>query len=330
MMWIIERRRSMRSSLQAPVAESVVLPLTLAALAEQYHAHAVRVRGVVETSANAERPYLRRFFDGFGPADTPAELFKAINPDSVTKGLVSYASEYGHGSRRSMQKTVRLFLRFAYLAGYLEADLSALSPSVRSPRMGKVARAIPPECIAAVVARVGGDTPADLRNRAILCLLSTYGVRGVQIRRLRLEDVDWAKSRIHFPAAKGGRPVEQHLSAKAGNRLADYLRKGRPACPCREVFVTTREPFGPIVHPRQLSRILRRRLEQAGVKLPQGVAYGSHCFRHAFATRLYGRVPFKDIVDMLGHRDPSTTLIYGKLDVAMLAKAALPWPGGAT
>ena len=320
----------MRSTPHATVADPLVLPPTLAALAEQYHAHAVRVRGVSEVTANAERVYLRRFFDWYGPPDSPAPLFTAICPDSIAKGLVSYAAGYGHGSRRCMQKTVRLFLRFAYLAGYLESDLSALSPSVRSPRMGKVARAIPPECIDAVVSRIGGDTPADLRDRAILCLLSTYGVRGVQIRRLHLEDVDWVKNRIHFPAAKGGRRVEQHLSAKAGNRLADYLRKGRPSCVCREVFLTTREPFGPIVHPRQLSRILGQRMEQASVKLPQGVAYGSHCFRHAFATRLYGRVPFKDLVDMLGHRDPSTTLIYGKVAVTMLAKAALPWPGGAS
>lgn len=320
----------MRSSPHTTVAEPLVLPPTLEALAEQYHSHAVSVRGVIETTANAERPYLRRFFDGFGPPATVAALFEAIYPDSVMRCLVNYASEYGHGSRRCMQKTVRLFLRFAYLAGYLKSDLSALSPSVRSPRMGKVVRAIPPECIEGVVSRIVGASPADLRDRAILCLLSTYGVRGVQVRRLRLEDVDWAKSRIHFPAVKGGRPVEQHLSAKAGNRLAEYLRKGRPACPCREVFLTTREPFASISHPRQLSRILRQRMEQAGVNLPQGVAYGSHCFRHAFATRLYGRVPFKDLMDMLGHRDPSTTLIYGKVAVTMLAKAALPWPGGAS
>jgi site-specific recombinase XerD len=44
---------------------------------------------------------------------------------------------------------------------------------------------------------------------------------------------------------------------------------------------------------------------------------------------MYGRVPFKDVVDMLGHRDPSTTLVYGKVDLAALRGAALPWPGGA-
>jgi hypothetical protein len=43
---------------------------------------------------------------------------------------------------------------------------------------------------------------------------------------------------------------------------------------------------------------------------------------------MIGRVPFKDLVDMLGHRDPSSTLIYGKIDRAALTEAALPWPGG--
>lgn len=302
---------------------------TVSELAECYLAHAVRVRGVLKSSAEAERPYLRRFFDWFEPEERLERVMAAITPDLIMKGLEGYATDHGHGSRRCMQKTVRLFLRFAYLTGYLKADFSALSPSVYTPRMGKLARAIPPDCIDRLIAGIVGDTPEDLRDRAILCLLSTYGVRGVQLRRLRLKDVDWAGSRLHFPAAKGGRAIEQHLTDTAGNRLADYLSHGRPTCSCPEVFLTTREPIGPILHPRALSRILRNRMEQAGVELPEGVPYGSHGFRHAFAVRLCGRVPFKDLVDMLGHRDPSTSLIYGKSDTATLALAALPWPGGA-
>jgi integrase/recombinase XerD len=319
----------MRALSCSTAAKSLVLPSTLSALTESYVAHAVRVRGVLKSSAEAERPYLRRFFDWFGPEERPDRVMAAIKPDSIVKGLEGYGATHGQGSRRCMQKTVRLFLRFAYVAGHLKADLSALSPSVRTPRMGRLARAIPADAIDRLAAGLKGDAPADLRDRAMLCLLGTYGVRGVQLRRLRLEDVDWAGSRIHFPAAKGGRAVEQHLTDMAGNRLADYLSRGRPACDRPEVFLTAREPFGPIPHPRSLSRILRNRMEQAGVELPEGVRYGSHGFRHAFAVRMCGRVPFKDLVDMLGHRDPSTSLIYAKSDVATLALAALPWPGGA-
>ena len=113
-----------------------------------------------------------------------------------------------------------------------------------------------------------------------------------------------------------------------GNRIAEYLLKARPSCSHPEVFLRTGEPAEPLTYSAQPSSILRKRMKQAGIELSQGVSYGSHGFRHAFASRLYGRVPFKDVVDMLGHRDPSSTLIYGKVDVGALAKAALPWPGG--
>ena len=305
------------------------IPETLSALAEEYHRYALRVRGVLNESAKAERPYLKRFLEYFGQSDSPNSLFAAICPDSVTDCLIQYASQYGPGSRCCMQNTVRMFLRFCYLSGYLESDFSALSPSVHSPRMGKVVRGIPPECIETLISSIGSETPADIRDSAMIYLLSTYGVRGVQIRRLRLKDIDWVGDRIHFPAVKRGRSVEQHLTAKAGNRLTNYIINARPPSPCPEVFLRLREPFQPIAHPRQLSRIIRNRMIQVGIELPDGVPYGSHCFRHAFASRLYGRVPFMDIVNMLGHRDPSTTLIYGKVDVANLQKAALPWPGGA-
>ena len=283
---------------------------------------------MLASSADAERPYLKRLFEWFGPPDSPADLFGAMDADSVVRCLVEYASNYGAGSCCCMQKTVRLFLRFAYRAGYLERDLSALSPSVRSPRLGRVARAIPPECVEMLVESIRGDTPVDLRDRAIVCLLNTYGVRGVQVRRLRLADVDWGRSRIHFAAVKRGRAVEQHLTVEVGNSLSDYLHRGRPDSSHDEVFLHAKPPFGPIAQPRELSRILRRRFKRAGVELPDGVRYGAHAFRHAFATRMYGQVPFKDVVDMLGHRDPSSTLVYGKVDLAALEKAALPWPGG--
>jgi len=315
--------------LHAADAGPLVLPASLGDLAEEYFTHAVRIRGVHESRRDAERPYLKRLFDWFGPPDTPADLFSHINADSVTQYLIEYASKYGPGSRHCMQDTRRLFLRFAYHAGYVERDLSALSPCVRQPRMGRVMRPIPQDCIETLQNSITGDAPADLRDRAIVCLLSTYGVRGVQVRRLRLGDVDWSKERIHFCPVKRGRAVEQHLTAGVGNRLAEYLRDGRPNSSHREVFLHTDEPFGPLVRPQQLSRILEKRIKQAGIELPEGVPYGAHGFRHAFASRMYGRVPFKDVMDMLGHRSPCSTLIYGKVDIIALRKAALPWPGGA-
>lgn len=194
--------------------------------------------------------------------------------------------------------------------------------------MGRVPRCLPEECIETLRTGIERDTPAGIRDSAIVSLLSTYGVRGVQIRRLRLDDVNWEESRIRFPAAKGGRAVEQHLTAEAGNRLVDYIARARAECSHPQVFLTLTEPFHPLSSAAHLSSILRRRMKQLGLRPPEGVSLGTHGFRHAFAARMSGRVPFKEIVDLLGHRDPSSTLIYGKSDVDQLRQAALPWPGG--
>ncbi len=306
--------------------ESLTLPSTLLALVEQYHNQ--RCQNVIEETANAENIYLQRLFKHFDASITPAELFIALEPKTITEYLIKYANEYGPESRKKMQKTLRLFLRFAYHAGYMQADLSALSPHVRSPRMGKIARAIPSESIDELVSSIDHQDAAALRDSAIISMLSTYGVRGVQVRRLCMENLDWDNGRILFRAVKGGRNVEQALIPSVGNRLFDYITKGRPISSHKEVFLTLKEPFEPITTSSCLSKIIRDRFNQAGIKLPDGVSYGSHGFRHSFASNLYGLVPFKDLVDMLGHRDPSTTLIYGKVDLSALRETALPWPGG--
>jgi len=88
------------------------------------------------------------------------------------------------------------------------------------------------------------------------------------------------------------------------------------------------EPFGPIPAANELSEVIRRRIRRLGMVLPDGVSYGTHGFRHAFASRMVGKVPFKDLVVQLGHRDPASTLVYSKVDLDSLRQAALPWPGG--
>ena len=318
----------MLASVPCPSVAPAVAPPSLSVLGEQYRRHALGVRSVSADTVAEELLYLTRLFDHFGPPGTPTELFAALDPDAVSRFLVRYAEEHTPGSRRWMQVSLRSFLRFAYQCGYLERDLSGIVPAVRARRLGHVPRGLPAECIAALNTRLEPDTPAGLRDTAMICLLSTYGVRGVQIRRLRLDQLDCVGSRIHFPAAKGGRPIVQHLTPEAGNRLADYLAHGRPDSPCPEVFLTAHEPYRPLPCASHLSAVLRRRMEQLGLTLPEGVSHGTHGFRHAFATRLTGRVPFKDIADLLGHRDPSSTLIYGKVDLDALREAALPWPGG--
>lgn len=298
-------------------------------LCRQYREHALRVRSVAKDTADEEVLYLKRLLAYFDAVETPAALFTGLSPSGISGFLNVYAADHGPGSRRWMQMTLRSFLRFAHQQSYLGRDQSGLVPSVRKWRMGQVPKALPGSCIAALRTGIARDTPAGLRDSAIVCLLAVYGVRGVQIRHLRLDQINWRNDRLFFSAAKGGRSIEQYLTAEAGNLLTDYLVRGRPQCSIPEVFLTLEEPYRALPSSSYLSGMLHRHMDRLGLEPPAGVSRGAHGFRHALAIRMTGRVPFKDVMDTLGHRDPGSTLVYGKAGVEDLRSAALPWPGGA-
>ncbi len=300
--------------------------IRLPALREQYCHYALSIRQVCPETLKARLVCLDRFFDYLGPPRTAKELFAQLNPARLSEFLFDYAARYGPGSRQNMHSAARGFLRFAYEEQFMPRDLSALVPTLRRRPLAGLPKALPAPCICALEESIDRSSPAGRRDAAIICLLSTYGVRAIQIRRLCLEHIDWQNRRIHFSAAKRGRAIEQHLTIKAGNRLADYITNARPSSPLPEVFLTLTTAVA-FSDSSPLSTMIHRRLQRAKVPVPAGVSRGTYGLRHAFAVRMTGEVPFKDVVDMLGHRDPSSTLIYAKADVQTLQQAALPWPG---
>ena len=116
------------------------------------------------------------------------------------------------------------------------------------------------------------------------------------------------------------------LLPEVGNDLADYLQNARQDSLHSEVFLTLTNPPRPLKRSSSVSTIISNRLKRAELELPVGVSHGTHGFRHAFAVRFTGNIPFKHLSDMLGHRDPASTLIYSKVAFTELDEAALPWP----
>ena len=109
-----------------------------------------------------------------------------------------------------------------------------------------------------------------------------------------------------------------------GEGLLDYLQHARPTTPHGHVFLTCRAPYHPLPNSSTLSRIVKARMQAAGVDLP---SQGAHAFRHAFATRmLRDGHGLKAIADVLGHRHLSTTFIYTKVDFQALTQVPLEWP----
>jgi integrase len=154
--------------------------------------------------------------------------------------------------------------------------------------------------------------------------MTAYGVRGISVAELLLEDLDWRHSRIRIRAQKGGKEVLLPLAEKLGEAIIDYLRHRPAQTPFREIFLSARAPFRPL-DSVAISMIVRRRMAKAGVRLP---GCGSRTLRHSWAIRALGHnSAIKSIADVLGHRCIDSTFIYAKADLNALRQVAMPWPG---
>jgi integrase len=156
-------------------------------------------------------------------------------------------------------------------------------------------------------------------------LISRLGLRASEVVELTLDDIDWSEGVIHIrgPAQRVDRLP---LPADVGTALADYLRRGRPACATRNVFIKTHAPRREFRGPSAISCLVRRALLRAGIDTP---TKGAHLLRHSLATQMLGGgASLGEIAEILRHRNPQTTTIYAKVDLVSLHALAIPWPGG--
>jgi integrase/recombinase XerD len=283
----------------------------------QHYQHAAA--GTLELRAQYLTVFLRRL----GPEATLQGLAK-LNPERVEAFFLDYAQKAGKAARRSMQAALRTFFRFCLHQGYVRDPLDLAVPTLRTYKLASVPHGLTEAQARQVLQGIDRRTAVGRRDYAIVQLLFTYGVRGGQIRALRLEQIDWAQNRVLFAASKGGKDSCLPLTAEVGESLLDYLQNARPPSSAPQVFLTSRAPYHPLPRSSSLSTIIECRIRAAGIEIP---SKGAHAFRHGFATRMLEQgQPLKAIADVLGHRYLGTTFIYTKVDFKALKQVALEWP----
>jgi site-specific recombinase XerD len=166
---------------------------------------------------------------------------------------------------------------------------------------------------------VKGNSPAALRARAVLLLLTVYGLRSGEISRLRLSDIDWRLETFTVSHSKRGGAQKYPLQREVGEAILEYIQKARPRTCCRNLFLTLNPPYRGIGH-SSLWKITSTRIDAAGIVSRRR---GPHCLRHACATHLLEQgASLKEIGDLLGHRDSNSTRIYAKVHLQLLRRVA--------
>ena len=236
----------------------------------------------------------------------------------------AFAAEYRRGAwnRRTMHdyaQRLRAFFLYAEARGWCRTGLAAGIMAPRFMADETVPKGIKRDDVLLLLASVRGDRPVDKRDRAILMLFVAYGLRAGEVGGLRLDDLDWENGMLRVRCPKPGRTHLWPLSHEVGHAILRYIREARPSGFGRSLFFTAHAPIRPLVR-TTLGKMVRDRL--AGIGIVSG-RRGTHALRHAAAQHLLDQgMSMKVIGDFLGHRDPSSTAIYAKVNLAALREVA--------
>jgi site-specific recombinase XerD len=226
------------------------------------------------------------------------------------RAFAEYAAELGADrpgrTPRKLAETT-LARKLAAVRSFLGATLGpARVPelALSSRRRRRLPHAPQPEETDALIEALDGDGALALRNRALVELVYSAGLRAQEAVDLALADVDFEQEAV-LVRGKGGKERSVPLGEEAAHRLRVYLEAGRPRLargPADALFLSVRG--------RPLDTSTLRRL------LPN-----PHRLRHAFATHLLeGGADLRAIQELLGHSSLSTTQVYSHVDAKRLRR----------
>jgi integrase/recombinase XerC len=278
---------------------------------ESFLAHLSLERRLSPLTATAYRRdliCLRDFCDQQGIA-----RFTDLRPQDIRRfAAVSHGAGLAPRSVQRRLSGARSFLDYLIREGELKHNPGADISAPRAPR--NLPGTLDVDQMAALL-QIEGDEPETLRDRAMLELFYSSGLRLAELTGLDLGDVDIADASVRV-TGKGNKTRIVPVGRQARERINRWLKsRGLLARDDeRALFVG---PKGNRINPRTVQARVKHWALKSG--LSQRVY--PHLFRHSFATHvLESSRDLRGVQEMLGHADISTTQIYTHLDFQHLAQ----------
>lgn len=244
---------------------------------------------------------------------------KSINEFSnvdvrLIRMIVATLHRQGLGGK-SLQRwlsSVRRFFQFCIKRGWMNNNPADGIAAPKSPK--KLPKTMDVDQTAQFV-EVEGDDFIHLRDRALLELIYSSGLRLAEVTGLNLHDIDWSDAMVTV-IGKGNKartlPVGSVAMAALKNWLTERARYTQPQEPA--LFITQRGK-------RISHRAVQLRMQQLSIQQGMDNPVHPHMLRHSFASHmLESSGDLRLVQELLGHANISTTQIYTHLDFQHLAK----------
>lgn len=275
-------------------------------------------RGVSELTVEVYVAEVRRFLTGLGASE-----LRGLTATDVSRAVLGEVGLRSPATVRRYGCALRSFLRYCYLSGLVDLDLSAAVLPVSGRRRSLLPQGITPTQAKALLGACDRRRASGRRDYAVIVSMLRLGLRATEVATLQLDDLDWRAGQVTIHG-KGGRVDQLPLPADVGEAIAAYLSRGRPrTATVREVFVRLRPPHVAITR-GGVTAIVVSAARRAGLGVVR-----PHRLRHTAASdMLRAGAPLGEIGQVLRHRSLGSTAIYARVDVDRLRTIARPWPTG--
>lgn len=280
------------------------------------------VRGFGHSAVRNHMFTARQFLDHLQYESEPSSL-EVLAPSEIERFVQRTGKTRGRASLQHTVAHLRSFLRFLAATRLVRPGLDREIDTPRLYRLEKLPRAMPWATVRAFLDSIDRTTRLGFRDYTMFFFMATYGLRCCEIVALTLDAIDWRAESFQVRSRKNGGALVLPLTEDAGALLLNYLQRGRPASPRREVFLRMRAPAG-AMKPTAVGEAFRGQIRKSGLEIP---LQGPHCLRHSYAVHLLRLgTSLKSIGDLLGHRLAESTCMYLRLAIDDLREVALPVP----
>ncbi|MCA1697731.1 MAG: tyrosine-type recombinase/integrase [Actinobacteria bacterium] len=275
-------------------------------------------RGVTMLTVEVYVSDVRRFLAQRGDSD-----LRGLTAAEVSNAVLGQIGERASATVRLFGCALRSFLRYSYLVGLVDQDLSAAALPVSGRRRSLLPQGITPIEARLLLGACDRRRATGRRDYAVIVLMLRLGLRATEVATLRLEDLDWRAGQLTVHG-KGGRVDQLPLPVDVGEAIAAYLRRGRPReATVREVFLRVSPPQVAMARGGVTAIVARRRVAPGWAWCGR-----TGCGTPRPVTSLRAGAPLAEIGQVLRHRSLGSTAAYARVDVERLRTIAQPWPTG--
>ncbi len=262
------------------------------------------------TSANTEVSYKRdlmkfvKFQNSRGISD-----FNSITEQDL-KDYIDYLSDQNFKAATISRSIASIKALFHFLKGQGEIDKD-ISVSLHAPKIEKkVPEIMTQEQIDALLSQPSGNTPKDIRDKAMLELLYATGIRVTELITLKVADLNMSNNTVMLHDARKTRTVPFGRPAReALNRYLDGTRENMIEDKGSEVLFANCS--GQTMSRQGFWKLIKYYARKAGIEAD----ITPHTLRHSFAAHLVENgADLKSVQEMLGHSDISTTQVYANMN----------------